>query len=84
MSIPCKEYESQIERAQEAVKILEERLYKVRYNLDKNPEDAVYRRELKQLSLDMKITMNELEHAQSELEICRSSKKTAQLKRSVL
>ncbi|WP_191020555.1 hypothetical protein [Flavobacterium selenitireducens] len=80
----CKEYELQIERAQDAVKTLEERLYKVRHNLDKNPEDAVYRRELKQLSLDMKITMNELEHAQSELELCRSSRKTTVLRKSVL
>jgi len=77
MSMPCKEFESQIERAQEAVKTLQEKLNSVRQHLDTNPDDALNRRELKQLTLDMKITMNELEHAQSELESCRGNKKDA-------
>lgn len=82
MSISCQEYELQIEKAQETVKILEERLVSVRSKLDKKPEDAVYRRELKQLNLDMKITMNELEHAQSKLENCLSKNKS-NLKKAV-
>lgn len=75
MSIPCQEYEYQIEKAQETVKILEERLRAVRTKLDQKPEDAIFKRELKQLTLDMKITMNELEHAQTELAICRTKGK---------
>jgi hypothetical protein len=51
--------------------ILNERLRNLRTKLENSPEDATYRRELKQLNLDMKITMNELEHAQNSLQACR-------------
>ncbi len=72
MSITCQDYELQVEKARETVKVLEEKLTNVRTQLDHKPEDAIFRRELKQLTLDMKITMNELEHAQGELQVCRT------------
>ncbi|RZJ70704.1 hypothetical protein [Flavobacterium sp.] len=72
MSTTCLDYELQVEKARETVKMLEEKLRNVRSQLDQKPEDAIFRRELKQLTLDMKITMNELEHAQGELHVCRT------------
>lgn len=74
MSTACQDFETQIKKVQETVTLLEERLKKVRLNLDKKPDDAIYRRELKQLNLDMKITMNELEHAQNGLECARTKR----------
>jgi len=67
MNISCHHYEMQVERARETARILEEKLTNLRSKLDLNPEDATYRRELKQLDLDMKITMNEIEHAELQI-----------------
>lgn len=68
----CQEYELQIKKARETITLLEARLEKVRSKLERSPEDATFRRELKQVTLDMTITLNELEHAESEFEICKS------------
>lgn len=84
MSTACQAYELQIENAQGALKTLENRIKEVKSKLDENPDDATYRREMKQLNLDMKITMNELEHAQNELEVCLSRKKQPTSKRHTL
>lgn len=58
----------QIKKAHETIGLLEEKLNHIQLKLQDNPDDAVFRRELKQITLDMTITLNELEHAQSELE----------------
>ncbi|RZJ66155.1 MAG: hypothetical protein EOO50_10845 [Flavobacterium sp.] len=71
MKMPCQEYELQIRKARETIGLLEDKLQKVRQKLEKSPEDATFRRELKQITLDMTITMNELEHAKSEFENCK-------------
>lgn len=68
MKMPRQEYEMQIKKAYETIGFLEDKLNKVKLKLEKNPEDATVKRELKQVTLDMTITLNELEHAQSELE----------------
>lgn len=70
MKMPYQEYEMQIKKAYETISLLEEKLNHVQLKLQKSPDDAIFRRELKQITLDMTITLNELEHAQSVLENC--------------
>lgn len=68
MKVPCQEYELQIRKARETIMVLETKLIHVRQKLERDPEDALLARELKQITLDMTITVNELEHAQMKYE----------------
>ena len=59
------EYQQQIQIAKETVGKLEDDLHIVRNKLQKEPLNAEYLKHLKQITLDMTITLNELEHSQS-------------------
>jgi len=70
MELPPTEYEVQLKAAKQTITLLEDRLYAVKRNLEKDPNNTAFHRELKNLTLDMTITINELEHAESALERC--------------
>ena len=65
-------YQQEISKANETIGLLENQLHQIRLKLQKNPTSAVFMQELKNIMLDMTITLNELEHAQNSLEKCTS------------
>lgn len=74
----CQKYKQQVNKAQETVGIIESELNRIHLMLQKNPNNAIYLQELKNTTLDMTITLNELEHSQQALEQCMSkSRKVA-------
>jgi len=71
MENSCDRYVLQVKKAKETVAILENELHQIRLKLKNNPMDANFLRELKRVTLDMTITLNELEHSQSMLDDCK-------------
>jgi len=72
MKESCQKYEQQITKAKETIGLIEQELHQVRLKLQNDPNNAIYMQELKNISLDMTITLNELEHSESALENCIS------------
>ena len=66
----CQKYKQQVNKAKETVGLIEGELHQIRLKLQKNPTNATYLQELKNTTLDMTITLNELEHSQNALEEC--------------
>lgn len=62
------EYDLQAKKARAAIVKIEEKINLVKNSLFLTPECPTLRRELRNLTLDMTITINELEHAESALE----------------
>ena len=71
----CQKYKQQVIKAKETVGVLEEELYQIRLKLQKNPNNAGYMQELKNTTLDMTITLNELEHSQNAFDDCISGQR---------
>jgi len=71
MENSCDKYVLQIKKAKETVGILEGELHQIRLKLKSAPMNADFLRELKRITLDMTITLNELEHSQSMLDDCK-------------
>ena len=67
----CQKYVLQIVKAKETLGTLEEDLHNIRIQLKNNPNHSNLLKELKQVTLDMTITLNELEHSQHMLEECQ-------------
>lgn len=72
MKESCQKYEQQITKAKETIGLIEQELHQVRLKLQNDPNNAIYMQELKNINLDMTITLNELEHSESALENCIS------------
>jgi len=72
----CHKYVLQVIKAKETMGMLEEELHDIRLKLKTNPTHAGYLKELKKITLDMTITLNELEHCQYMLDECQMSLKT--------
>jgi len=72
MENPCNKYILQVKKAKETVGILEDELYQIRLKLRNNPTSADFLKELKRITLDMTITLNEIEHSQSLLDDCKN------------
>ena len=70
MNDSCKLYSDQVKKAKETVALLENQLHEIRLKIQKDNK-AEYYQELRQLTLDMTITLNELEHSQYNLEQCK-------------
>jgi hypothetical protein len=68
----CQKYKQQVNKAKETVALIEDEMYQIRLKLQKDPNNAVYLQELKNTTLDMTITLNELEHSQNAFEQCMS------------
>lgn len=66
----CQKYKQQVNKAKETLAFIEEQLYQIRLKLQKDSNNAVFHQELKNTTLDMTITLNELEHSQNAFEQC--------------
>lgn len=73
MENDCHKYAQQLAKANETLRSLQTDLNNIRQTLKNNPTSAEGLRTLKQLTLDMTITLNEVEHSQYQLEQCRSA-----------
>lgn len=71
MENSCDRYVLQVKKAKETVGVLEAELHQIRLKLRNAPTDATLLRELKRITLDMTITLNELEHSQSMFDDCK-------------
>jgi hypothetical protein len=69
-------YAQQVQKAKETIALLENETQQIQQKLQKNPNSAVYLQELKRISLDMTITLNELEHSESALHSCMVRQKS--------
>ena len=74
MNDSCQIYEQQVNKAKETVAILEDKLHEIRLKIQKKnrAEDL---QELRKITLDMTITLNELEHCQYKLDQCINKEK---------
>lgn len=71
MNDSCQMYVDQIKKAKETVEMLENQLHEIRLQIQKNNDANDYQM-LRKLTLDMTITLNELEHSQFNLDQCKS------------
>lgn len=69
----CHKYVLQVVKAKEMLGTLEEELHDIRLKLKTNPAHADHLKELKKITLDMTITLNELEHCQYKLDECQAA-----------
>lgn len=67
MIMSMTEYTMQAKIVKETIQILTDKIINVRKLLEVNPHDAKLRRELRELTLDMTITLNELEQTEKAL-----------------
>lgn len=72
MNTPCKLYKRQYKKAKETLEMLEIRKAQIDFNLKSNPVCPDLHKELRLINLDIKITVNELEQAESDIEACES------------
>jgi hypothetical protein len=70
MTDPCVLYKSQYSKAKETLDILEQQKSKIDNNLKYDPICSNLHKELRRINLDIKITTNELEHAESDIVKC--------------
>ena len=70
MNDPCKLYKSQYKKAKETLAILEIQKTQINLNLEPNPISASLNKELRMVNLDIKITLNEIEHAEYSIHQC--------------
>lgn len=70
MNDPCSLYKSQYKKAKETLELLEKQKAQINLNLESNPISSSLHKELRMINLDIKITMNELEHAESNIHEC--------------
>jgi len=80
MENACHRYVLQVMKAKETMGMLEAELHEIRLNLRNNPTHSGHLKDLKKITLDMTITLNELEHCQSMLEDCQASQLKAEEK----
>ncbi len=58
-------YQSQYKKAKETLDILEKQRAQIDFSLQSNPICSILHKELRTINLDIKITVNEMEHAES-------------------
>ena len=61
----CKLYQSQYKKAKETLDMLEKQRDQIDLNLHSNPSCSTLHKELRTVNLNIKITENEMEHAES-------------------
>jgi hypothetical protein len=72
MEDPCILYKSQFNKAKETLHILEKQKAQIDLGLLSNPICSTLHKELRTVNLDIKITVNELEHAESGMQKCKT------------
>ncbi|MFV8343550.1 hypothetical protein [Flavobacterium sp. XS2P39] len=70
MKDPCILYKSQYKKAKETLDILQQQKSKIDSNLKSDPICSNLHQELRRINLDIKITINELEHAENDIVKC--------------
>ncbi len=81
MNDPCHLFKSQYKKAKETLDILEKQKQQIELNLESNPISSDLNKRLREINLDIKITVNELEHANYSNEKCEINH-TALLKKN--
>ena len=72
MTDPCILFRSQYKKAKETLDFLEKQKYKIELDLESNPISADLNKKLREINLDIKITSNELEHANYSIDKCET------------
>lgn len=72
MNTPCKLYKRQYKKAKETLDLLETQKSQIDFKLKSNPVCPDLHKQLRSINLDIKITNNELEQAESDIEECES------------
>jgi hypothetical protein len=67
----CHSFALQVIKTKATLATLENDLHNIRQKLNDNPNHAGHLKVLKNITLDITITMNELEHCESKLDECR-------------
>ncbi|MFV5685071.1 hypothetical protein ACM55I_06470 [Flavobacterium sp. GB2R13] len=70
MNDPCLLFKSQHKKAKETLDVLEQEKHQIELNLESNPISSDLNKKLRKINLDIKITINELEHADYSIEKC--------------
>jgi hypothetical protein len=65
MKDPYNLYKSQYKKAKEALEILEEQRAEINLKLEYDTSSATLHKELRTVNMDIRITLNEIEHAES-------------------
>nr|WP_315150576.1 hypothetical protein [uncultured Flavobacterium sp.] len=73
MEDPCTLYRSQRKKAKDALDVLENQREEIYQKLKFDESNAVLHKELRSINLDIKITMNEIEHAEYNIQECESN-----------
>jgi flagellar biosynthesis chaperone FliJ len=70
-------YQSQYKKAKEALEILEEHRAEINLKLESDASSALLHKELRTVNMDIRITLNEIEHAASCIQDCESKYNTS-------
>ena len=70
MEDPCSLYKSQYKKAKETLDILEKEKEIINLTLESNPSSATWNKKLREINMDIRITLNEMEHADYNLQNC--------------
>ena len=73
MTDPCTLYRSQRQKAQDVLEILEKQRDEINDKLKLNESSASLHKELRSVNLDIKITVNEIDHANYNILECESN-----------
>ncbi len=66
----CQQYQQQVAKAKETVELLEKEIEILNLKLEMNPVNSDFLSDMRKLNLDLKITLNELEHCEYILARC--------------
>ena len=72
MTDPCNQYKSQFKKAKETLDILLIQKAEINFKLESNFSSATLHKELRTVNMDIKITENEMEHAEYRIKECES------------
>ncbi len=78
MKDPCNLFKSQYKKAKVILDILEKQKAEINLKLESNSSSATLHKELRTINMDIKITLNEIEHAESCIEECESKYNSSQ------
>lgn len=76
MSDPCKLFKSQYKKAKETLDLLLIQKGEINFKLESDYSNAHLHKELRTVNMDIRITENEMEHAQYRIHECEMKQKT--------
>ncbi len=78
MTDPCNLYKSQYKKAKETLEILKIQKAEINRKLESNFSSATLHKELRTINMDIRITENEMEHAESCIQKCELKSNSSQ------